>query len=314
MTRLLDWIFSNEPIALVQGFFGLGHPLPFRIFSLLGDTWGMIFVVGLALWLFGRRPMYALIGIISLGALAKIVLTDIFDVSRPSGPDIVVYDHLEVGAFPSGHVFEAVGPWGQLFAMGYVRLWVPVLVAVLVGLGRIYLGAHYLADVLAAILFAAIFVWAYARLWPRAQRWIEERPTGVKLGMAGAAMAGTVIVMWTMGGDARRFEVYGMVLAAVPALMLQHRSFPQYRPHASAAARAREVLIGTAGIVAFLLWDRSQPEQALLLGTLTAGLATLWAIWAAPRLSRHVGADHDDRAPQRLRGTAAPHRGRSSAR
>jgi hypothetical protein len=45
-----------------------------------------------------------------------------------------------------------------------------------------------------------------------------------------------------------------------------------------------------------LLWDRSQPEGALLLGTITAGLATLWAVLGAPALSIVLG----------LGGTARP--------
>lgn len=291
MSRWADWAFSTEPIVAVQEFFGTGHPLPFRLLSLLGDTWGIVFVVGLALWLYGRDTMYSLIGIVSLGAAAKLLLTNLFDVPRPSGHEIAVYDRLEIGAFPSGHVFEAVGPWGQLYALGYLPLWVPALIAVLVALGRMYLGAHYLADVVSGIAFGAMFVWAYAMLWPHMLRWLRDRPPAFHRTLAGLAVGGTLVLMFATGGNPRRYEIYGMVFGGAIGLLLQPWVLPDTIDCRSWIARATEVLVGTFGIAAFLLLDRSQSDQALLLGTLTAGLATLWAIMIAPALLRYLTAE-----------------------
>lgn len=303
MSRSPDWIFGTEPIEIIQELFGPGRPLPFRGLSLLGDTWGMILVVGLAAWWYGRREMYSLIGIVSLGAAAKLLLTSLFDVSRPSGPEIVVYDQLEVGSFPSGHVFEAVGPWGQLYALGLLPLWAPVLVAVLVGLGRLYLGAHYVGDVVAAWVLGAFFVWGYSRAWPHLLRWASTRPAWLRLGTVALALVGTLLMMFAVGGNARRFEIYGMVIGAVIALVLRRRyllgrSSAVSGPHAW-STRAAKLGIGAAGIVACLLWDRSQSEEALLLGALTAGLATVWALLLAPALFQWLGLGREGMGDER---------------
>ncbi len=67
MEPIASFLFGVEPIAWIQHFFGLGHPLPFRIFSLIGDSWGMILVIGLAFWLFGRERLYATCSVVVAG-------------------------------------------------------------------------------------------------------------------------------------------------------------------------------------------------------------------------------------------------------
>lgn len=293
MTGVHDLLFGNAPIRWVQEFFGVGHPLPFRIFSLLGDTWGMLFVVGLTLWIFGRRPFYAVVGIVAVGAATKVLLSTIFQQTRPQGPDIVVYERLDVSSFPSGHVYEALGPWALLWVLGCVPFWTPALIALLVSVGRLYLGTHYLGDVVAGIGFAAVLVWLYSSRWSRIHRWFSQRGWIFFGGVAVVVVGGMLAWIWISGGNPRRYEVFGIIIAATIALPLE-REFLQYDAgKGTRSSRLLRALLGTAGIAAFLLWDRSQSAQALLLGTWTAGLATLWTILGAPALFRAAGLERE---------------------
>lgn len=284
------WLFENGPIAWVQRLVGLGHPLPFRALSLLGDTWGIVLVVGLGFWLFGRRALHALVGIVLLGAATKLLLMDLVHQSRPEGPGIVVYERLEVSSFPSGHVFATVGPWGLLYVLGHVRLRVPVAITLAVALGRVYLGTHYLGDVLGGMILGALLVWAYARLRPVACRWLARRGRRFPLGMAALAFVAALAAWAAMpAANPRRYEIYGMVLAAAVALPVESRVL-RYRPGGGSwGAGALRVLVGASGVALCLLWDRSRPDGALLLGGWTAGLATLWAVLGAPALLVALG-------------------------
>ena len=289
MKSVIDVLFGTEPIQWIQSLFGLGYPLPFRIFSLLGDTWGILFVLGFAFWLFGRRPFYALVSIVVVGAVIKVLISEVIHHPRPQGSQIVVYEHLEVSSFPSGHVFEAVGPWGLLYALGYVRVWVPTLIAVLVSAGRLYLGVHFLGDVLAGVVLGALVVWTFAKLWPRLRAWLAERGRLFYFAFAAIAVVGMAGWIWMSGAHPRRYEVFGMVLAAAVGLPLEYH-FLRYSPGDRVPiVQKLKAIVGGLGIAAFLVWNRNQDQHVLLLAALTAGLATLWTVLGAPwLLSRQV--------------------------
>jgi membrane-associated phospholipid phosphatase len=289
MEGVRDLLFGTEGIAWLQQTFGLGHAIAFHLLSLLGDTWGMVLVVGVALWLFGRETAYTVIGIVVLGAVTKVALTEAFSTPRPRGPDIVVYDPLPVGSFPSGHVYEAVGPWGLLYAMGHVPLAVPVVAALLVGLGRLYLGAHHPVDVLGGIVFGVLLVWGYHRLWPRAWGWLSRRSPRFFAALALVLLAGIVGWLAVAGGYPRRYEIVGLALGAVVGIPLERR-WVCFRPApVQGRVRLAKLGIGAAGIALALLLDRSASPDALLLGTATAGAATLWAVLGAPALFVRLG-------------------------
>ena len=96
---------------------------------------------------------------VPVGMLLNVLLKNIFQRARPSFEQPLLT--LTTYSFPSGHTAAATLFYGVLAAYLYCRLaswrWRVVVVTLatllvaLVGLSRIYLGVHYLSDVLAAI-------------------------------------------------------------------------------------------------------------------------------------------------------------------
>jgi undecaprenyl-diphosphatase len=93
---------------------------------------------------------------------------------RPSASLIDVAHHSSGFSFPSGHVMSAVLLWGFVVFASHaiqqraLRIGVQVFAAgmmVLMGLQRIYAGAHWPTDVLAAYLWGAIVLFAVAKLY-----------------------------------------------------------------------------------------------------------------------------------------------------
>lgn len=91
--------------------------------------------------------------------------------------------------FPSGHTANAVVTWGvlALVARGHRRLGAVLagVVAFSVGLTTVYLGTHWLSDVVAGwcagglvLLALPVAVPAAARAWARAGAVLRRRPTG----------------------------------------------------------------------------------------------------------------------------------------
>jgi undecaprenyl-diphosphatase len=162
------------------------HPADW-VFIHLSDWWVkslVIIGIGLAADLWSRRlPIAATLSTLAYFAAGGIanVLKDVFDRPRPSLVDPAVHPLVEVPhsyAMPSGHAASA---FGAAVAVGLVhrRLHAPLLLlAALIGISRVWLGVHYLSDVLvgAAIGAAVAFaIWlvatrALAPVFPRGHR------------------------------------------------------------------------------------------------------------------------------------------------
>lgn len=282
-----ETLFGPDPIEAVQELFGLGRAGLFEAASALGDTWGLMLVLGLGLWIWGLRVAYPLFAIIALGAVTKELFNVLLTVPRPEAPGIVVYQHLATPAFPSGHVYEAVGPWALLYRYGRVPLLAPLGVALLVSVGRLYLAAHYLGDVLAALLLAVLLVLVFPALWRRAEPWLRRRSFST---FALAALAGTAAMAFNLylnQENAHRWEVTGFAVGAALSLLLAGRLADGDASGAPPReGRLPTILLGTAGIAALYLLRQTLGDDARALFLLTNALGACWALLLAPALGR----------------------------
>jgi undecaprenyl-diphosphatase len=106
-----------------------------------------------------RAQALALVLSVGGGMVLNVILKNVFARARPhfDNPILTLTSH----SFPSGHTMAATCFYGALcvFAVSNLKTWtgrvLTILVAgsliLLVGFSRIYLGAHYLSDVMGAI-------------------------------------------------------------------------------------------------------------------------------------------------------------------
>jgi undecaprenyl-diphosphatase len=156
----LLWIHAHSPEWL-EG--------PMRLMTALGYYWvvlpllaGVVFIF----YLIGWRLSATLLLVSTVGGfLLTIVLKGVFGRARPelfdTGYTASFY------SFPSGHATVAVGFYGALTLIlayrlsGFARWAVAVcgvLLVLLIGFSRLYLGVHYPTDVLAGFLAAPLWV------------------------------------------------------------------------------------------------------------------------------------------------------------
>ena len=145
--------------------------------SLLGE---LSIVVCLALpvlaWCWKRRDGAAfagLVGVIAADEILKTTLKNFFGRARPTLFEEIA--PLHSFSFPSGHAMAAVAMYGMI-AVVIGRLspplkpwvnWGVAILALLIGFSRVYLGAHWLTDVLGgyaagAVILAAGVLWLEA--------------------------------------------------------------------------------------------------------------------------------------------------------
>jgi len=156
----LLWIHSNFPDWL-DG--------PMRLVTALGYYWTVVPLLALTVYLFysrGWRLSAVLLVVSTCGSVVlTTVLKGVFGRARPelvdSGYQASFY------SFPSGHATVAVGFYGMLALILAYRLqgrmrWVVaisgVLIVLLIGFSRLYLGVHYPTDILAGYLAAPLWV------------------------------------------------------------------------------------------------------------------------------------------------------------
>jgi len=167
---VLLWIHSTFP-GWLEG--------PIRIITALGYYWVVVPLLAVAVAFFYRKGWRLSAVLLVVSTAGSIVLTTVlkgvFERARPelfdSGYQASFY------SFPSGHATVAVGFYGMLTLVLAYRLrgtarWalviLGILVVLLIGFSRLYLGVHYPTDVLAGYLAALLWlicVGAVYALW-----------------------------------------------------------------------------------------------------------------------------------------------------
>ena len=167
---VLLWIHSTFP-----GW--LGEPM--RLVTALGYYWVVLPLLAVVVFLFYRRGWKLSAILLCVSAVGSFLLTtmlkSVFERARPE-----LFDsgyHASFYSFPSGHATIAVGFYGMLtvilaYRMRGLARWAVVLsgvlVVLLIGFSRLYLGVHYPTDVLAGYLSALLWlvcVGAVYALW-----------------------------------------------------------------------------------------------------------------------------------------------------
>lgn len=158
--RVLDWMIAHrgEPLTSVA-----------RVITDLGDTLSMTVLATITVcWLLWQRhwACAVLVAVTSLGAgLLVVVIKQLVGRNRPPELSRLVYEPSL--SYPSGHTLGSTVVVGIVAITLIPRLrrqWVRVVATVLavlfpvaVGLSRVYLGVHWLSDVLAG--------WTIGLIW-----------------------------------------------------------------------------------------------------------------------------------------------------
>jgi undecaprenyl-diphosphatase len=172
---VLLWIHTTFP-SWLDG--------PMRILTALGYYWFVLLLLVVIVAFFYQRGwrLSAILLLVSTAGSAVLttVLKSVFQRARPelfdSGYQASFY------SFPSGHATVAVGLYGMLTVVLAYRLrgtarWAVavtgILVVLLIGFSRLYLGVHYPTDVVAGYLAALLWlvcVGAVYALWLSVRR------------------------------------------------------------------------------------------------------------------------------------------------
>ncbi len=168
----MEWLFGNQ-VLFGEGFlnsiphFGVIVDYIFKFFTFLGDENFYFLTLPFLYWCIDRNFSFKVAVIFLAANITNEILKVVFHNPRPniellSDNIKALRISVEPGGygFPSGHVMNSF-VFFSAFAHHFKKVWVWIvclLIAFLISFSRLYLGTHYLGDVLGGIVFAIPFI------------------------------------------------------------------------------------------------------------------------------------------------------------
>lgn len=159
--RVTDFVVSFRSDGLTSFLTFMTHMGDRYAYLVIGLGLGVILYMRQKSWRFVLQTVL----IMALSTISNVVLKEVFNRQRPGEEHLVSVDTL---SYPSGHSMSAMAFYGFLIFLTFqspvrkrIRSAIAallVMVILLVGLSRIYLGVHYPSDVAAGYMGGLIWV------------------------------------------------------------------------------------------------------------------------------------------------------------
>jgi len=184
MDTLMQWDLSVIlTLQVIPGLTGV-----MRLFTFLGNEEFFLLLLPLLYWCVnsaaGARLAIVLLASNSLSNLLKLA----FHSPRPYWVDTRVQALSAEPSYglPSGHAMNGVSVWGFLAAQLKQRwAWAAALVLIaLISLSRLYLGVHFVNNVLGGWIFGGALLWAFLRWETPARAWLKRLDVWRQIGLA----------------------------------------------------------------------------------------------------------------------------------
>lgn len=177
--------FSLEFIRSLQQAGGLEGV--FQAITQLGDEEFYLLLVPLVFWCVDFGLGFRMTIVFLLASFASLGLKDLFEQPRPFDidPSLKLAEAMGFG-FPSGHALSTTVVWG-IIAAWVNRRWfwaLAIVLMLLVGFSRIYLGIHFPTDVIGGWTIGGVIVVLYLMLRPKIESGIASVPFGAQIALA----------------------------------------------------------------------------------------------------------------------------------
>ena len=223
---------------------------------------------------------------------------------------------------PSTHASNTLAVWGFLsYSLRRRWLWISAIVLVLlIGFSRVYLGVHFPHDVVGGWLLGAALLYLFVRGEQRVLPWLQQQSVGLQIGIGFGASVVLILIglfvgvvisgspdpeAWAHFATAARspahyFTLGGALFGAVAGFVLMLQRAP-FDTGGSWGQRGGRFILGMLGLL--LLWRGLDVLFALIAADETAlgyilryiryAATTLWATFGAPWMFLRVKLAHE---------------------
>ena len=155
---------------------------PMEVFSFFGTENFFLMLLPALYWCMEAGIGLRVGIILLLSSSVNDALKITFHGPRPywTSMDVIRYASESSFGVPSGHAQIAIGVWGMMAAS--IRKWwgwlIATLIILLIGISRLYLGVHFLLDVVLGWLIGALLLWLVLRFWKPVAAWLKSMSLG----------------------------------------------------------------------------------------------------------------------------------------
>jgi len=269
----LDWIVALQGDGTLKGLMIQCSYLGSEVFA---------YVLPLVYFCLSRKAGLRLYLLYSVSGPLLDIFKLAFHAPRPYWVDSRVKELSGSGGYgmPSGHVQSAAVVWPFVAkTLGKPWTWVMAIVCVLlVSVSRVYLGVHFITDVVGAWVIGAGLIWGFDRIEWRLTNWLSSFRVGQR--MAAAVWAAATLLCAAMG--------VRLLLNGIP-------DDPEWSSYAAGARNLSgafssigEFFGGACGVILAARWARFELPKHFWKRSVTLGYAVLggWLIKEAFRMIR----------------------------
>jgi membrane-associated phospholipid phosphatase len=158
---------------------------PMQIITAIGYEQFFVLLLPAIYWSIDQAVGLRMGMVLLLGTNLNTFFKFLFHNPRPFwiSDQVIAYGHETSFGLPSGHAQVAASVWGWL-AVEVKKRWFTIAAIVLIfliGVSRLYLGVHFLSDVLLGWLLGGVLVWLFSLLWQPLSGWLGKQSVGMKL-------------------------------------------------------------------------------------------------------------------------------------
>lgn len=290
-------VAEAQIILQIQTFLGLGLRIPMTIVSLFASEAFVIAIIPVVYWCVNRKKGAELGLLVLASTFINLWLKQIFGWPRPFDiiPSVGLASESSYG-MPSGHSQLSV-VFSAYIIQFLPKKWRPFMLIgfpLLIGFSRIYLGVHFLTDVLGGYLAGTIFFLLYKLGEPAIEKMLQKADLRVRVILAAAIsfLMNLILPKETMISGAFLGAALGFTFAA------HGLSFEE---NDKLKIKVSRYLVGlaTTGIVYIVLKMASTPINSLLgnnqenlLRFVRYTLVGGWVSFGVPFLFLKVGLAH----------------------
>ncbi len=185
MDPILEW--GIEVIVAIQTIRSPALDAFFQGVTFLGNAEFYLLLAPVFIWSVNYRLGARLGILLLLSAYINQALKELFMQPRPCEPrpDVCI-DQADSYGLPSGHAQNAIVFWGVIAQwIGTAWAWIAaILLMLLIGISRIYLGVHFPTDVFVGWAIGIVILGLYIVLGERVEKWLEGRSLAVQILLA----------------------------------------------------------------------------------------------------------------------------------